>query len=87
MKIKNLIQTSDVCPSQWEFRTEDDRPVYVHYRFGCLSVYVGKEGNDTVWGELDSPPVYEKQIGERFDGRISWKSVLAIIKKIPELQG
>jgi len=38
LRVVRLSQTSPACPVQWEGRTSDDRPVYVRYRFGYLSV-------------------------------------------------
>ncbi len=38
IKIKDVVQTSEACPSQWDFITEDNRIGYVRYRWGGLSV-------------------------------------------------
>jgi hypothetical protein len=34
IEINELKQTCWGCPSQWEFYTFDNRPVYVRYRWG-----------------------------------------------------
>lgn len=39
--ITNLEKITDVCPTQWYARTLDDRPVYIRFRHGELSVNVG----------------------------------------------
>lgn len=46
LRVRRVSQTSPACPAQWEGRTDDDRPVYVRYRFGRLSVRVGPIGGD-----------------------------------------
>ena len=44
MEIKGLIQTCSGFPAQWEFRTFEDRPVYVRYRDGDFSIQIGEPG-------------------------------------------
>lgn len=42
--LKELYKTCDACPSQWEGRTTDNRPVYVRSRSGRLTAGVGELG-------------------------------------------
>ena len=42
MKVISIEQTCGACPSQWEGITDDNRRVYVRYRWGNLSVRVGE---------------------------------------------
>ena len=81
MKVKNLIQTCDACPSQWEFTTDENRPVYVRYRRGYLSVYVGgpDKGIDSA---LDGVEVVGERIGDAYDGVLDWSEVESRIKDI-----
>jgi hypothetical protein len=51
MKIHDVVRTCEVCPSQWEARTEYDEPVYIRYRFGRLMVAIGQPG-EHVWTRL-----------------------------------
>lgn len=75
MKLKGLIQTCDACPSQWDARTTgDDRPVYIRYRHGRLSVRVGPPGGDTD-SALSWIEIYHEYIGGELDGSIEWKEV------------
>ncbi len=81
MKIKDPMAMTSACPAQWEGRTEDDRPVYVRYRWGYLSVRVGPPGGDlgTAVGGIT---VYGEQIGGELDGSIEWVEVRDRIKPI-----
>jgi len=77
MKIKNLIETCGACPSQWEANTLDGRGVYVRYRWGYLSISISTEPGQC---GVNGPEVYGCQIGEGFDGVISWSEVAPIIE-------
>ena len=70
MKVENLEQTCEACPSQWEFTTDNGRPVYVRYRWGFLTVYINESGN-----AIDGTVLFCKKIGHGFDGTITWKEI------------
>jgi hypothetical protein len=72
--INNLKQTCTACPSQWEFRTYEDRPVYVRFRWGYLSIRIGNPGCD-IMNAVNSNEVIGEQISDGLDGIISWKEV------------
>ncbi len=81
MKIKDRVMTCSASPAQWTGRTDGDRPVYVRYRWGYLSVRVGPPG-----GKLSSAVggvvVFGEQIGDEFDGFIEWREVRDRIKPL-----
>ena len=56
-------------PAQWEALSEDGRHVFIHYRHGELTIYVGPPG-----GEKQDAPVGERwfwgEVGERHGGMI-----------------
>ena len=56
--IKELKQTCDGCPSQWEGKTDDGKYVYIRYRYGWLSFCIG-----SVYGE-----VLGLSVGNSMDG-------------------
>lgn len=56
VRIIELKRTCIACPSQWEGRTDDDRPVYIRYRHGHLTVELGHKGWPTDYS--DWPPTY-----------------------------
>jgi hypothetical protein len=51
MRIIKLQKTSESCPTQWEFITEDNRKVYLRYRFGQLNIYLLDKGSDLAYCE------------------------------------
>lgn len=81
MKVRKRRKTCSACPSQWEGRTDNDRPVYVRYRWGHLSVRVGPPA-----GDMDSATmgyqVLGRQIGDAYDGTIKWSKVKHLIEPI-----
>lgn len=82
MEINGLHQTCDTCPSRWEFVTGDSRPVRVDYRYGFLSVAVGKSHAGRMSAALITP-LFGRRIGEPSDSTIGWQDVVGIVKAIP----
>lgn len=81
MKILNLVQTCKFCPSQWEFVTDDNRPVYVRYRWGYLSVRIGQP-DENIQNAVGGTEIYGERIGDSFDGYITWDKIFDRIKDI-----
>tara|TARA_Y100000310_G_C20631056_1_gene788657 strand:+ start:13 stop:264 length:252 start_codon:yes stop_codon:yes gene_type:complete len=81
MKVKHLQQTCICCPSQWEFTTTGNVPVYVRYRWGCLNVRIG-EKNGGIWSAIQGKQIYKKRLGDTSDGYIDWSTVEKIINKL-----
>lgn len=81
MKIKNLVQTCGACPSQWEASTEDNRPIYIRYRWGYLEIHIGKPGDD-VHEVAATEEVYGAQLGDSYHGVISWQEIEPIVEAL-----
>jgi hypothetical protein len=79
MEIKDIVQTCEACPSQWEAKTQDGRGVYIRYRFGGLSIYVSDKPNQH---GLNGKCVYSKSLGDEYDGVISLGKILPIINRL-----
>jgi hypothetical protein len=73
-KIASLDQTCLRSPSQWEGRTDDNRPFYVRYRWGTLTVQLGeRDADDGYDGEM----LFEAKIGGSLAGELEWNEVEA----------
>lgn len=48
IRIKNLVQTCSACPSQWEAETLNGQAVYIRYRYGYLTMGIGKTIGEAV---------------------------------------
>lgn len=75
MLINNLQQTCHACPSSWEFQTDNNRGVYVRYRWGHLTVtvYPPNETDD------NGICILSEQLGDSFDGVIDWETVESLL--------
>lgn len=82
IEINELVQTCMACPSQWEFYTFDNRPVYVRYRWGFLSVSVGKKYGTFTDAIMDGAIIIGKEIGNSMDGYIKWEQVKEELDKL-----
>lgn len=80
MKVENLVQTCWACPSQWEFTTDEDRPVYVRFRHGWLSIRVGEPGRSD--GVIGREILGIDLSSQGLDGVIAWDEVEPRIKNI-----
>ena len=76
IKAKELKQTCAACPSQWEGRTEDDKSIYIRYRWGYLSVCIGQKGGG-IGSAVNSKEVFGKQLGDDLDGSLSEEEMRA----------
>jgi len=83
IEINGLKQTCGACPSQWEFYTFDNRPVYVRYRWGFLSVSIG-EPNKDVMDAVNGVDIITRELGNSSDGFIEWERVKKEIDKLLE---
>lgn len=81
IEINELEQTCQACPAQWEFYTFDNRPVYVRYRWGFLSVSVGKQCG-ALPDAIDGTVIIGKELGNSMDGFIEWEQVKEELNKL-----
>ena len=70
MKLYGIKRTTYACPSQWEGTTEDDRPVYIRYRGSIFEIRIGPV-NGTIDDAVNAETVYERSVGDEFDGYMS----------------
>jgi len=55
-KIVELQMTCGACPSQWQGKTDSGNHVFIHYRWGFLTV------------DIDGQRIYQKTIGDEMSG-------------------
>ena len=74
--VEKIEKTCDACPSQWEGRTSDDKPIYVRYRYGALEICLGKKiGGNTEDAILFGDTIFDKQLGHDMDGVINYSQL------------
>lgn len=82
MKIVEITRTCIACPSQWEGVTEDNRWVYIRYRWGKLRANIGKidsAGSD--WTFDDTKHVFTLELGDSFDGLLEYSELKKILEE------
>ena len=84
-KIIKLICTTGACPTQWDGRTDDDRPVYIRYRGGRFQAYVGNPGEDDM-KVFDHRPILVRQLTNDLDGVMGFKTMVELTKDIFEFE-
>jgi hypothetical protein len=76
-----LTQTCERDPSQWDGRTFDGLFVYVRYRWGWLSIGSGTTAVQAVTNDND---VFEKQLGNRLDGKLEYERLREVTAGVIE---
>lgn len=74
LSIKHAMRITLACPTQWEALTEEGRHVYIRYRWGELTISIGRPGGtkmDAVGGER----WFWGEVGERLGGVIELDEV------------
>ncbi len=69
--------TCSACPSQWEGKTVDEQYVYIRYRWGFLTVGIGKTHEDAVWDETSC-----QKIGDEYDGTMNTEEMKSHTKDV-----
>ena len=72
IRVKTVAQSCEWCPSQWEGRTVDNRPIYARYRYGCLCVHLGRVGGTMRQAIRSGRELVRLTIGDRLDGAITY---------------
>jgi hypothetical protein len=67
-QIKLLEKTCDACPAQWEGITEDNRKIYIRYRWGCLSVSIGMPDDMSEFAASEGNEIFFAERDNRWDG-------------------
>jgi hypothetical protein len=84
IQIKSLRLTCESCPVQYEGWTVDNRQIYIRYRFGYLTVSVGKVGDDEEFAAVNGERVFRKRIGGEYDGYLSSVDLVEAIRDVVE---
>ena len=74
--IVELKQTCKAAPSQWEGRLADDRPLYIRYRWGELTVSVGPPGS-ALDAAVGGDRLFEGDVGEKLGSQLDIEDVCA----------
>ena len=74
IRVAEAVETCAGCPAQWEGRTDDGRRIYARYRFGCLTVGVGRTHDEAVRAAMGGPSdgcLVDLVHGDEYDGFMS----------------
>jgi hypothetical protein len=73
--VVTLKKTCIACPSQWEGTLDDGRAVYARYRWGELSVGVGKDVKDAVKSRREGKALFREHVGDGLDGFMDFEEL------------
>jgi hypothetical protein len=80
--VTTITQTCLACPSQWEGTADDGRVVYIRYRWGSLSIGVGRTLQEAVNADR-----WTLDYGDPIDGFLAYDELKTLIPgwlRLPE---
>jgi hypothetical protein len=89
VKVKEIVKTCDCSPAQWEGITEDNRRIYVRYRWGCLAISIGEIGDMSEFAAVAGEEILWCQHGDEYHGEMEYselKTLSAGVVEFPEVE-
>lgn len=83
--VNEIEKTCEACPSQWEGTTDDDRCIYVRFRWGFLSVRIGSPGDKSEFAGVRGKEILRKQLGGSYHGILSYEELVKATSEIIQL--
>jgi hypothetical protein len=80
--VKEIEQTCEACPSQWEGYSDDGRSIYVRYRWGFLSVRIGSPGDKSEFAGVRGKEILHKKLGDSYHGFLSYEDLVKAASEI-----
>jgi hypothetical protein len=79
MKITKIMNCGTVCPTQWIGATEDNRAVYIRYRWGRLTVHYGEREKLSEVAAVCGKLFYEKDLNRPAEGYLRYSELKSIV--------
>jgi hypothetical protein len=73
--VTSLKKTCTACPAQWEGTLDDDRALYARYRWGELSVGLGKRIEDAIDNGRSEEALFCEHVGDGLDGLMGFEEL------------
>lgn len=83
--VKEIEQTCEACPSQWEGYTDDERCIYIRYRWGFLSVRIGPPGDKSELAGVRGEEILRKHLGDSYHGILSYEELVKATSEFIQL--
>ena len=83
INVTKITKTCSACPAQWEGWTDDNRQIYVRYRWGHLTVELGEIGDKAEMAAVDGEEVlsYHKD-NHPYGGYMEYDELKQITKDV-----
>ena len=89
VKVKEIVNTCDSCPAQWEGITDDNRQIYVRYRWGCLAISIGEMGDMSEFAAVRGEEILFVDRDDEYHGTMEYselKTLSAGVVDFPETE-
>lgn len=84
VKVAEIVKTCEACPAQWEGLTNDNCQIYVRYRWGCLSIRIGKTGDMSEFGGVRGDEILYINLEDPYDGVMEFDELKTLSAGIVE---
>lgn len=78
------MRTCSACPSQWEGRTDDERLIYVRYRWGYLTISISKPNSRDISDAVNGEPVFDLKHGDDLSGYMEYEELKKLTQHLIE---
>ena len=80
--VKKLVKTCFACPAQWEGETDDNRLVYIRYRWGYLSVRISEPNKTNITDAVRGDEIFGKDLNDPFGGYMENDELEAVLNGV-----
>jgi hypothetical protein len=86
INIVKYTKTCNHCPSQWECWTDDNKYVYIRYRYGVLRASL-HESEEKYWDCSKDIVLFREAVGEEYDGCMTDEEMKELLKDLLNFEG
>lgn len=79
LQITKLKRTCGGCPAQWEGEDSEEKPIYIRFRWGYLSIRQGEKGED-IMSAVKGQEIFGKKLSDSLDGCLSFEDLKDAVK-------
>ena len=89
VRVVKIVKTLEASPAQWDGMTDDNRQIYVRYRWGCLTIELGVAGDMSEYAAVNGEKILSMKHGGKYQGVMEYselKELSASVVEFPDYE-